>query len=278
MNRFPETRQTLICRIANDSESPEWAVFLDDYWGPVLRFAMRRGQLKVVDAEDIAAETFVILVQQDLLAKWLSHPRSKLRSLLFAVVSNLISNRARINSGRERKHDQIAGSLMDSLNAVAPQDKTQAEALDAEWYQEILRRVLEEEMRRCMTQGKLDDFRIFYGRIVEGMSNSEIAASLGLTVAGVESRYRRIRADFTVRLRAAIRQTVERYGRQETEEEDFETEWREFSRFLAVHGDLEQILRLLEQPDFLGEENQQAVKAAVLLRIRNEIQQDGREL
>lgn len=233
--------------------------------------------MKMTDAEDIAAETFVILLQQHLLTKWLSDRRSKLRSLLFAVVSNLISNRARINTGRERKRDQVVESFVDTLNTAAAQEKAQSEVLDAEWYQEILRRAFEEEMRRCMTHGKMDDFRIFYGRIVEGMPNSEIADSLGLTVAGVESRYRRIREDFTVRLRTAIRQSVERYGRQETADEDFESEWRDFSRFLSSHGDLEQILGRLDEPDFPGGENQIAAKAAILLRIRNDRQQDSRE-
>ena len=37
---FPDTRQTLIQRLATTSGEDDWRQFLNDYWGPVCRFAV----------------------------------------------------------------------------------------------------------------------------------------------------------------------------------------------------------------------------------------------
>ena len=50
---FPETRQTLIQRLATTSSQDDWRQFLNDYWGPVCRFAALRASLSPADAEDV---------------------------------------------------------------------------------------------------------------------------------------------------------------------------------------------------------------------------------
>src|SRR5262245_24491049 len=105
---FPETRQTLIQRLATTSGEDDWRQFLSDYWGPVCRFAAARASLSAADAEDVASLTFEAILSNQLLARWMLNQSAKLRTLLCSVVRNIISNRARVNEGRERILQEIA--------------------------------------------------------------------------------------------------------------------------------------------------------------------------
>ena len=67
---FPETRHTLIQRLASGGEAGDWRTFLEDYWGPLCRFAKRRGGLSAADAEDVAAQTLEAVVRGRLLDRW----------------------------------------------------------------------------------------------------------------------------------------------------------------------------------------------------------------
>ena len=51
---FPQTRVTLIQRLASGGSEEDWGQFLSDYWGPVCRFSLRWGVGTVDDAEDVA--------------------------------------------------------------------------------------------------------------------------------------------------------------------------------------------------------------------------------
>ena len=67
---FPETRHTFIQRLALEGRETDWGEFLADYWGPVCRFAIRRGALTEADAEDVASQVFMALLSNQLLARW----------------------------------------------------------------------------------------------------------------------------------------------------------------------------------------------------------------
>src|SRR4051812_12709220 len=99
---FPQTRPTLIQRLATHGNEPDWQAFLADYWRPVCRFAWHYGQCSWQDAEDVASQTFLAIVQQELLARWVSAHSAKLRTLLCTVVRNVLANRARVQAGRAR--------------------------------------------------------------------------------------------------------------------------------------------------------------------------------
>jgi DNA-directed RNA polymerase specialized sigma24 family protein len=93
---FPETRLTLIQRIASTGDDADWRQFLGDYWGPVCRFAAQRGSLGLADAEDVASLTFEALIANQLLPRWVINRSAKLRTLLCTVTRNVMSNRARV--------------------------------------------------------------------------------------------------------------------------------------------------------------------------------------
>lgn len=42
---FPDTQASLIIRLSGGGSETDWQQFLSDYWGPITRFAARRGNL-----------------------------------------------------------------------------------------------------------------------------------------------------------------------------------------------------------------------------------------
>ena len=99
---FPETRLTLTRRLSDCGSDVDWRDFLDDYWPPLCAFAMRWGGLSLADAEDVAGETLQAIVKNQLLSRWQAHRAARLRTLLCSVARNVISNRARVEQGRNR--------------------------------------------------------------------------------------------------------------------------------------------------------------------------------
>src|SRR5512137_977749 len=105
---FPETRQTFIERLASGGSEHDWRCFLQDYWGPVCRFALRWGVGNFADAEDVAAQTFEILWENRLLVRWVSNRSARLRSLLCGVVRKILANRGRTRENRQRLGRELA--------------------------------------------------------------------------------------------------------------------------------------------------------------------------
>ncbi len=241
MNRFPQTRQTLIQRIVESREAPEWKTFLDDYWGPIVRFAARSGKLSNQDAEDITAEAFKALISANLLSRWLEDRRSKLSTLLCTVVTNLISNRARVQSGREKIMAVISQDL--EADVVDRQMSSSEDSFYGAWADELLLTTLHQLRSDYFKQGRINAFRVFYGKVHEGLSNPEIAECLNIKVTDVENYYKRVRQQFSDRLRAAIEENVRKYGYRESIAEEVELEWRELGQYLKARGELETVFR-----------------------------------
>src|SRR5689334_291137 len=108
---FPQTRATLIRRLASGQRGPDWEVFHRDYWRPICRFIRWQGRLSEADAEDVAADVFETILKNDLLARWVDSRTAKLRTLLCAVARNILSNRRRVADGRGRLVLDHGGAL-----------------------------------------------------------------------------------------------------------------------------------------------------------------------
>lgn len=239
---FPQTRHTLIQRIARGPTEDGWREFLADYWGPVVGFARRWGRLSAADAEDVASTTFEALVENDLLERWSRDRRSKLRTLLCRVVRNEIANRTRKVERRQRLVDEHGGAL-DDYGDTAPSDE-QLDVFYASWAEHVLRATVDELMNEYFARGRGDYFRVLYGRICEGMSNREVAEGLGIPVTDVENRYRHARDRLRALLETRVRTLTARYAATEDGPTEFEGEWRQLGEWLATHGGLEQAVRI----------------------------------
>jgi len=241
---FPETRHTLIQRLAGGAHSDDWQAFLEDYWGPLCRFAQRRGSLCSTDAEDVAAMVFEAIVQNRLLERWTDARTARLRTLLCAVVVNVLSNRARIAAGRKRitlEH----GGMLDRYREPGPSESPgeQDDAFYGAWVDEVLEGAIERLLEEYTSVGKGDYFRVLYGRICDQMPVAEIAESLDIRQTSVENYYRHAREKLGTALEELVREHVQRYSPPESVLEEFAAEWERLGTFLSGTGGLEAAIR-----------------------------------
>lgn len=241
---FPNTRHTLIQRLAEGAHRDDWQAFLDDYWGPLCRFAQRRANLSSADAEDVAAMVFEAVVQNRLLERWVDARTARLRTLLCAVVLNVLSNRARVSSGRKRialEH----GGMLDRYREPGPSESlgTHDDAFYAAWGDEILQGAIDRLLDEYTSDGKGDYFRVLYGRICERMTVPQIAAALEIRQTSVENYYRDARQKLGAALEELVRQHVRRYSPPESLLDEFAAEWERLGAFLSGSGGLEAVIR-----------------------------------
>jgi RNA polymerase sigma factor (sigma-70 family) len=244
---FPLTRFTLIARLAAGGGEADWREFIQDYWGPVCRFARQRGNLTAEDAEDVAAETLEAIVKNDLLVRWSADRSAKLRTLICAVVRNVLSNRARVQSGRVnlvRNHGGELDRYLD-VDAVDPEDSSgaAADAFYAAWAEDLLHQAVDGLFAEFNQSGKGDYFRVLHGRVCEEMTLSEIAMALKLTTSAADSHFRTARERLADRLEGLLRAQVSRYSLVEAAQDEFVVEWARLGDYLRTHGGLESAVR-----------------------------------
>lgn len=244
---FPATRHSLIKRLAVTGAEEDWRQFLEDYWLPVCRFAAKWGRLRFEDSEDVGSATFQVVITGQLLQRWLEQPTSKLRTLLCSVVRNVLSNRARIDLGRQRLLRENCERLQTLvLTAIDGDDPTAAETQDAfyaVWVEELVSNTLRTLHAELLESGKADQFRVLFGRVCDGMTNAGIAECLGLPLTTVENHFKRTRKRLADLLEQATLRHVTRYSPAADFEAEFQTEWHRLGEYFAQRGGLEELLR-----------------------------------
>lgn len=243
---FPETRLTLIQRIASGGTAADWRRFFDDYWRPVFRFSARWGHLKAEDAEDVTSTTFEVLLSRGLLSRWVTERNARLRTLICTIVRNQLSNRGRIQSGRERLLREHGGKLdyLAENSEQLPDDASDdlQDRFCAAWAEDLLEKALEQLLAAYHREGLGDHFRILYGRICEGLTVSEIAEDLKISVTSVENHYRQARQRLAQSLEQQLRDHVKRYCPAAEIPDEFQQEWERLGRILGSHGGIEAVL------------------------------------
>jgi RNA polymerase sigma factor (sigma-70 family) len=232
---FPQTRHTLIERLAQGGSEHDWRDFLADYWGPVCRFAVRRANGRLDEAEDVAGQAFEIVLRNNLLARWAASRQAKLRTLLCSVVCKI-----QANLFRAAKHQ---GPLLDELDEAQVAAGSDQDAFYAAWVDELLQKCLHDLARDYHRDGKGDYFRVLYGRLCEEMSIAEAAAALDISPSAVDNYYRHVRGRLSEKLESAVRSHVYRYTPIEDAEAEFAAEWGRLGTYLAEHGGLEDSVR-----------------------------------
>lgn len=239
---FPDTRHTLIQRLVASGNEGDWRQFLQDYWGPVCRFAARRGCNNLADAEDVASQTFQALLSNELLARWATSQSAKLRTLLCSVVRNVISNKARVEQGRQRlirEHLDQSGNLA----GMVDEPVEQIDAFYAAWVDDVLSKAVERLLEEYLRSGKGDYFRVLHGRICEEMLMNDVAESLGIKVTSAENYFKAARKRLGGLLEEDVRAHVQRYSTEGAAEEEFAAEWTRLGDHLAANGGLEAVIR-----------------------------------
>jgi len=242
---FPQTRLTLIKRLAAEGSDQDWRTFHDDYWVAVCRFAMRWRGLSVDDAEDVAAETFQALLTNDLLVRWHSHRTAKLRTLICGVARNIMANRVRVASGRKRLLQDIAakGDVPAPLWLEPEPSEEQEDVFYSAWVNDLLQHAVDGLLVELHAEGKGDYFRVLHGRVCEQLANREISDLLGISVTTAENYFKAAKKRVAGKLESTIRTHVQRYCDDEVVSEEFAAEWSRLSDHLQQHGGLEVVLR-----------------------------------
>lgn len=236
---FPQTRLTLIERLAAGGNEADWRAFVNDYWGPVCRFAMLQGIGHWNDAEDVASQTFAILWENRLLARWVTNRSARLRSVLCGVVRNLLLNRNRVQANRQRLDQESADRLAD-LSGV---EKAQADAFYAAWVEDLVHRAIRALVIECNGQGKGDYVRVLYGRLCQSLTGAELAQLLEIKVSDVDNYYRRARERLSQKLMEVLQRHVSRYCDPAQAQEEVQTEWQQLGQHLERFGGLEAAVR-----------------------------------
>lgn len=236
---FPDTRLTLIQRLASGASEDDWRVFVQDYSGPIRRFALRRGARNLAEADEVVAQTFETLWEAKLLVRWVANRTAKLRTLLCAVAWRILSGRLRDEGYHQRSLRQWAEKAA-SPALPAPD---QADLFYRAWVEELLQRAVDLVARDYYCDNQGDRVRVLYSRLCEGLSVAETAHLLELRYSDVVSFYRQARQRLAERIRQVLRNHIARYCAEDEAQTEFEEEWQRLAEYLERHGGLEEAVR-----------------------------------
>ena len=259
---FPLTPVTLIQRLADGGTEEDWRIFFADYWGSICRFSLRWGAGDLGDAEEIASQTFEALWENRLLVRWMSNRSAKLRTLLCAVTRNILSQRNRVQSNRDR----LFRKMLDGLDREERDNNGHVDAFYSAWVEDVLQRALESLAAEYYRTGKGNHIRVFYGRICRRITIAKMADTLGISNSAVDHYFRHVRDRLAEKLKELIRTQVQRYVPAEEVDEEYAQEWTRFGEYLREHGGLGEAVRRaydLIDPTHAGLQEKSALDRAV---------------
>jgi len=191
LSQVPETRDSLLLRLADAADHEAWCQFTAIYRPLIYRVARRRG-LQDADAQDLAQR--VLLSVAGAIDQWHTRPkRARFRTWLHTVAKNTV-----IDHLRTAKLDVAEGGTSAQLRLQEATDSRADEAeLDREYQRELFRWAARE------VRGEFEEttWRAFWLTAVDGLSIPAVADELGKTVGAVYIARSRVMQ----RLRAKIR-------------------------------------------------------------------------
>ena len=223
---FVTTRWTLV-RNARGA-SPEAHQALSDlcstYYAPVIAFLRREGRTEDV-ARELAHEFFAKVLADDSLAE-VDRGRGRFRSYLLGAVKHFLANRrrdaAREKRGGEVEHLVIAEGT-DTSPGVEVADATAFPpdaVFDREWALALVERSLTALQQECEASGHAGQFVTLKPWLTPAgppISQSDAAASLGLSEGALKVAIHRLRHRFRELVRSEVAQTV--YDQAELDDE-----------------------------------------------------------
>ena len=208
MVSFPDTRASLILKIADARNARAWDEFARLYQPVVYRLARRRG-FQDADAEELVQE--VMLAVARAVEGWVPDPeRGRFRVWLQRIARNLM-----INFLTRRKH-QVWGTgdsgMQRLLEAECESDSAVSQMFEVEYRREMFGCAAEQVHRDV----KENTWQAFWLSTVEDLPALEVARRLGMSIGSIYIARSRVMA----RLRAEVRRMKEA---QETASEEVQT-------------------------------------------------------
>ncbi len=175
MSQVPETRDSLLLRLADAADHEAWCQFTAIYRPLIYRVARRKG-LQDADAQDLAQQ--VLLSVAGAIGQWQAKPkRAKFRTWLHTVARNTA-----IDHLRATQLDVAEGGTTAQLRLQEEADGRAGEAeLEREYQRELFRWAARE------VRGKFAEttWLAFWLTAVEGLSIPAVADEFGKTVGAV---------------------------------------------------------------------------------------------
>lgn len=176
MTLLPETRESLLIRLADAADAAAWDEFVAIYRPMILRLGLRKG-LQPSDADDLTQQ--VLMSVSRVIGDWKKDPsRGNFRSWLRTVARNAIINMLQ----RGPKVAALGGS--DFLDICHEAESPSAEI--GQWIDdEHDRCVLRLAAARVERQVSATTWHAFWRTATEGESVQDVAIALGISVGKV---------------------------------------------------------------------------------------------
>jgi len=193
LSSFPDTRASLIVKIADAQNAQAWEEFARLYQPVVYRLARRRG-FQHADAEELVQE--VMLAVARAVEAW--HPdvaRGRFRDWLHRIARNLM-----INFLTRRKHQVWGTGNTDAqrmLEAECDADSAVTQMFEVEYRREAFRVAA----RRVQGVVKESTWQAFWLSTIDDLPAGDVARQLGMSVGSVYIARSRVMA----RLRRVVR-------------------------------------------------------------------------
>ena len=183
MADFPETRESLLVRVADPLDNEAWNRFVAVYRPVIYRLARKRG-LQDADAQDLTQQ--VLMAVAKAVDRWEPDPsRGRFRTWLVRVAHNAIINALT----RTRPDAGIGGtSLVELLHSQPERDDSILDELERERHREVFRWAAEE----IRPEFHEDTWNAFWMTAVNGKGVEETAADLNKTVGSVYAARSRV--------------------------------------------------------------------------------------
>ena len=216
---FHTTRWTMV--ILAQGEAPEARAALGDlceaYWTPVFRFLKREGR-NDDESRELTQEFFSRLLAGSTLEN--ADPnKGRFRSYLLGALKHFLADRRRAEGRQKRGGDAIiesiesGGSETSSGHSIAdPEGETTDAWFDHHWALAVMERGLDAARESFRQAGKDKQFELLKPWLigdVEGLSQSDVAAELGMTPGAVKVAVHRLRQKFGEAIRREIAETVD---------------------------------------------------------------------
>ena len=173
---FPETRQSLLLRLQQDSDVQSWTEFEQMYRPAVFRLARRRG-LQPSDAEDLTQRVMLAIVNK--LSQWeVDRQRGSFRAWLLTVTRNEVVSHF-------RKQLRLNHETVDENRHGVPELEEQVD-----W--EFRRAVFRSLTRQIQSEFEPATWQCFWLTAVEQQSAQEVANALGLSLGAVYKNKSRV--------------------------------------------------------------------------------------
>jgi|688.fasta_scaffold32240_8 DNA-directed RNA polymerase specialized sigma24 family protein len=216
---FFTTRWTMVLRARGDAPEAKAALgeLCEAYWMPVFNFLRREGR-----GEDQSRE-----IAQEFICRLLSRPgidkadpeKGRFRSYLLGALKNFLAETKR-NEGRLKRGGDAVIESIDSGGTETspgwqipdPSAEVPDSYFDRQWALAIMDRSLKTVQATFGKAGKEAHFEVLKAWLIGetgNLSQTEAAASLGMTTGALKVAIHRLRASFRETVQAEISQTVE---------------------------------------------------------------------